>query len=794
MIFLPTEIRGNIAMIGGAPWGFGRFIPFSYDALSMKEKSFYHDRATQFFRQAVQSGNSGIIWMTRREQNWEKELADVVKNAPESMKEKLKALSEAWLDTIADEGAGSQYEFLCALELEDSEKKLGNLLKSFFNRSPRLDDKLMRSSRLAFNRQTASYEIEPLTEAAVAEIYRNHNYLGLPMPKMNDALTKLFAWEQKDKTFLMPNPIEDCGRYLRIDSDRGSRYVSFVTIALFPLQITAPGFDLFYEIAQLGLPVDAMISWHQKGYREAKNFATRKKKTAKANLKHISEVEDPSFHESESDLTGEEMEAEIMETKSPLNMVRMVFRASAEDPETLDEVCESLIEHLDGKGVTAHRFAADQAEYYDAWLPAPYWTPMGYKHPLLPDRTAALVMPGALDALGDPVGLPRGVLTSNGSIVRVHLPWGVQTDQSSLTVVDGQPGSGKTHLALEIASDTVMTTPSRGIFINPKGDHANLTDHPVFGDQVQQIFLNGQDNPGALDPFMLIENPHAAKEVALDMIEQALGSQSIDMQNDILGACERVIERGNPSMAKVIEEMEQGREKAQEAAQMLKRVKKLPLGRLIFDEGTTIKFPETGLIDLQIRNLRLPDKGQEAKRFSQRISEAIMTGISVLVERFLMEGKDKGVFSFFIGDEIWVYMRSSTGEQQLDRIGRMGRSFNCGAIYITQNPSDLPGYIRNQASTYICLGTKDKEETKIAMEALGVDGDNETVRQTLLRLGIEQSDKAKDGKAEERKFSRGYMRDLSKRVGLVKFITPQQDMRQFLKTRPELEKKEEVIM
>ena len=163
-----------------------------------------------------------------------------------------------------------------------------------------------------------------------------------------------------------------------------------------------------------------------------------------------------------------------------------------------------------------------------------------------------------------------------------------------------------------------------------------------------------------------------------------------------------------------------------------------------------------------------------------------MTGISVLVEQFLIEGKQKGVFSFFVGDEAYFYLKSKAGSQQIERNFRLGRSKFCGNIICTQNPSDIPGSLLNHVGVYICLGTKEDEETRQAMKALQVDPENIDIFEDLKNLGQAQSLSAVREKIEDRQFSVGYVRDLAGRVGRVKFITPQKHVREFLKTRPEL--------
>ncbi len=817
-IYLPTEIRDNIAVISGVPWAFGKFSAFSYDGLSIEEKLQKIQIAQTFFKDVVSQDLTGCIWLIQKEQSWSTELENIVASSPAENEVELSELSSAWLNTIQREGAQSQYEFVFAIELP-----LDNVFhQTVFARfnpftsdgaqrwirkltSTSLSDRNLERFQRIFRELTANIDVVKLDTLEVMDFYQRHNYRGLQRPTLQNH-------EYPEKlTFLMPNAIEDHGKYLRLDNQEGSRYITFLTVALYPSQITTPGYDLLYDLQSQGLPVESQLWWRQRSYKDARAYAERKKKAAVSNRQHVGAVEQTSLMDDKTETKAEFLEEEIHSKSSPLNLVHLVFCVSAESgTEELDYYVKLLEGYLERKGITAHRSSSDQGAYYDSWCPHSNWSPMGYTFPMLPDRTGAIAIPGACDQLGDPTGLPKGILLTNGSIVRMNFSWGARVDSTSNLIVVGQAGSGKTHLADDIVRDTLLTTYSRGIYVDVKGEHNQWNDAPGLKGKVQYKFLDGYENPGILDPFSIVQHldedeelrnddqeKHRlarAREIAYDMILQILdisGDQkSFARRNDILQALDKVSETENPSMYDVIGILENSsREEAREMGHYLNRVKDLPLGKLIFGQaidGQRLDFPKTGLIILGIKNINLPEDGKQSTSHSERLSESCMIGISVLVEQFLIEGKQKGVFSFFVGDEGHFYMRSSAGRYQIERNFRLGRSMFCGNIICTQNPDDIPESLLNHVSQYICLGTKTDQQTLKAMEALGVSPENEEVFQELKRLGIEQSLQSLRGKLKERQFSVGYVRDLAQRVGLVKFITPQDHVRDFLKTRPDL--------
>jgi hypothetical protein len=814
MIHLPSEIRENIAVINGTPWGFGRFRTFSYDGLSTEEKLYRISQAYSFFKHAIKPGYTGCLWLVKREREWNQAFAKIKNRCPEENTEHISELQEAWLQTFEREGAQAQYEFIFAMELSSESffrQKVASLLPvssdSFQDRIASFTGVSLKGGKFEkfkseFRERTVNFEIEELTADEVMSFYQRHNYRDMKKPDVRKGK------KPSSLHFLMPNPIEDCGRYIRIDGSDECRLVTFITAAIYPDEIEAPGFDLLYHLQALGIPVEAQLWWKQKGHKEARYFAERKKKLAKSSNEHNSEINHFSLFDQEIQVQAEQLEQEISSAQESLNEVRLVFAVQAESEEELNFYVKTLEDFLERKGITPHRSAADQGAYYDAWLPHTRWQPMGYDFPMLPLRTAALSLPGAIDEVGDPEGLPKGIVLSNQSVFFLDFSYGARIDQTSNIVISGQSGSGKTHLADNITLDTLLMTYSRGLYMDLKEEHDHWDRAPGLKGKVQYKILDGHLNPGILDPFHLIQRVDdeeigegidaemhrlsKAKEIALDMILNMLGTQNQDFKqrNKILEALDAACDKGNPSMNSVIQILkESSHEEDREIGAYLERMQSLPLGALILGkpkEYQSLEFPQTGLIILGIKNLRLPEDGRPAVTISEKLSEVCMTGISVLVEQFLIEGKQKGVFSFFVGDEAYFYLKSKAGSQQIERNFRLGRSKFCGNIICTQNPSDIPGSLLNHVGVYICLGTKEDEETRQAMKALQVDPENIDIFEDLKNLGQAQSLSAVREKIEDRQFSVGYVRDLAGRVGRVKFITPQKHVREFLKTRPEL--------
>jgi len=100
MIHLPSEIRENIAVINGTPWGFGRFRTFSYDGLSTEEKLYRISQAYSFFKHAIKPGYTGCLWLVKREREWNQAFAKIKNRCPEENTEHISELQEAWLKLL----------------------------------------------------------------------------------------------------------------------------------------------------------------------------------------------------------------------------------------------------------------------------------------------------------------------------------------------------------------------------------------------------------------------------------------------------------------------------------------------------------------------------------------------------------------------------------------------------------------------------------------------------------------------------------------------------------------------
>lgn len=802
-IYLPTEIRKNITIINRVPWGWGRLPLTHWSVSDMKNKFLKMQSAKDIFTHLQPPGHACVLYMTKRKKDWREELNKLKSRALKKYQNSLEKTIEAWVQNMELSGADEEYEFYLAVQLDTKMSPLAtlsNLLDTEYERiwpfaNEILTDEKVQELEGKFFEWTGKYGIEPLPAHEIAEFYRDHNYLGMRKPPLEKALFSSGRWKTPDITWLMPNPIEAHDKYVRIDGEWDTRYVSFVSVALFPNKILVPGFDLFYEVQRWGLPVEAMIRWHQRDPKMTRFYANRKYRAAKSNNEHVREVGETMLADEETEAKAELFHREVTKSSTPMNVARILFKLTAFTPKELDELYQSFVEDLAKKDVIADRNRGDQDLLYDQWLPVNRWRAVGYKQELLPTRTAAIVMPGISDVCGDPDGLPLGRIVDNGRPFRLFLPYGALHDRASIMIINGPLGSGKTHLAYQTAIYTSKMIPSRVIIEDPKDEKETEDIEKYFKDmdmEVRVIELHGSKYPGVLDPFGIVQNLEKAKQKAIAMIQQATHMFDAESEDIITEAVDRVGAKAinePPSMGKVIEELKNDQsERAQRIGRWLERVGRLQLGQLIFGDrnapgAEAFELPETGVIFLKIAGLNLPGRGQEAVDIEQKISQAVNYGKNILIHEFLLEGKEKGVFSCFVNDESWKDFQNPFSGKETETIARLGRSKFCGVIFCTQHPSDIPDEIWNLCSTYICLGVEHRREAHRAMQQLRIDQDEEHIADELESLGARQSEESQ--RQKERTSSRGFVRDLFGRTAFVEFITPEKEMKDFLRSRPE---------
>ena len=792
---MPTRIEGNLAWIGQRPWAFYKLVPYSYEPLSDAEKEAQFVQAERFFRHIQEADYHVYMWVVRRRFDWQKYLHDLAESAEPRFREAAHEVTGYWARTIYGSHALPDYDTIIALELPLPIARKYRFLTQTFGIPTRWVEQMMglggksifreeregariRERNLS-NRINDLVPAVPLEPAEIADFYRHHFWRGFNMKGLPEKLRRVWPKGEQDYTWLSEGLVIDRLRHVELVQGEEKRYVAFVSMASVPDELMIPGHELFYRMIAQRFPVESMIRWKHIAPKQAMRIVQRKKLDVKDAAGHVAEVDDVPLSVLEKQEAATALELHMQHTRPPLLESRVTFCVEAESEEELNDYTETIIDILDDFGFVGARPTGEQVQLFEGWLPSSQWTGYGYRLQLLPQVAGAITMPGASSILGDPNGIPVG-FSGRGSVVKLDLARGPQMNKSASVVVTGTLGSGKSFTLNTLLYYAALIWGARIFIVDPKGERSHWPGSlPGLEDQIRLLVLDGRKNPGALDPFRLMDDKGSAAEIAVSILSQLLQTKNREEELILLEAAKQTRQSKNPSMAellRVIQELPDDKS----VGKWLQQVADLPLGQLIFGEWKSDQspLPDSGMVILQLANLTLPQDGKKAENLRERASVAVMTATAILAESFILHGK--GGFRLAALDEAWTWLRSAEGKALADRLERAGRSSNAGIWISTQNPSDVSHDLLNNVSSYICLGTNSDKETELAISALGLQPTDELRKMLQVRVSMGQDE---DGR--ERTSGRGFLRDLDGRAGYLEFYTPHPLLRQIFNTTPE---------
>ncbi|MFD1675623.1 ATP-binding protein [Alicyclobacillus fodiniaquatilis] len=792
---MPTRIEGNLAWIDQRPWAFYKLVPYSYEPLSEAEKEAQFAQSERFFRHIQEADYHVYMWQVRRRFDWERYLSDLAESAQAPFRAAADEVTGYWAETIYGSHALPDYDTIIALELPFQIVRKYRFLTQTFGIPTRWVEQMMGlggksifreeregaqiRERNLLNRVNNLLPAVPLDAVEVADFYRHHFWRGFNMKGLPEKLRRLWPKGEQDHTWLSEGLVIDRLRHLELVQGEEKQYVAFVTMASVPDELTIPGQELFYRMLTQRFPVESMVRWKHIAPKQAMRIVKKKKLDVKDAAGHVAEVDDVPLSVLEKQEVATALELHMQHTRPPLLDSRVAFCVEAESEEELQDYTETIIDLLDDFGFVGARPTGEQVQLFESWLPSSKWTGYGYKLQLLPQVAGAMTMPGASSILGDPNGIPVG-FSGRGGVVKLDLARGPQMNKSASVVLTGTLGSGKSFTLNTLLYYAALIWGARIFIVDPKSERSHWPGVlPGLENQIRTIVLDGRRNPGALDPFRLMEDKASAAEVSVSILSQLLQMQHREEELILLEAAKQTRELKNPSMADLLR-IVQALPDDKSVGKWLQQVADLPLGQLIFGTWNNEQspLPDSGMVILQLANLTLPQDGKKAENLRERASVAVMTATAILAESFILHGK--GGFRLAALDEAWTWLRSAEGKALADRLERAGRSSNAGIWISTQNPSDVSPDLLNNVSSYICLGTNNDKETELAISALGLQPTDDLKKSLQVRVSMGQDE---DGR--ERTSGRGFLRDLDGRAGFLEFYTPHPVLRKVFNTTPE---------
>lgn len=290
-------------------------------------------------------------------------------------------------------------------------------------------------------------------------------------------------------------------------------------------------------------------------------------------------------------------------------------------------------------------------------------------------------------------------------------------------LVTGAPGSGKTFLAMTIASLSAIIGKTT-IVLDPKGDFLSLAEIQKDIGDVTFWDLSSRDKRGILDPFYLTDNKSDQLNLAINVIDMLVGGLSNDQLTEIAPIIKDVCEMENPSLQRVVDDllMEADRPQARHLGVQLDLISKMKFAHLCFAPGNMKRKPlslsgATTVITMVGMELT-PHDGVLGKDSSniERLSSVVFYLITDFIRR-TMENDSSDKPKTLIIDEAWAVVGTKAGADVVKAAALLGRSKNFALVLISQNTSHMKHLdIDSTITTHFAFRTEQKEAHQIVKD------------------------------------------------------------------------------
>jgi AAA-like domain len=537
--------------------------------------------------------------------------------------------------------------------------------------------------------------------------------------------------------------VEHRGRALRIDSELGTSWQAQLVMGALPERVRFPGAraELMFAPAEslpfgIDLSLNARFLPNELALRIARRRIQDADQIVRAESSGDQGVSDLGYERTQE---ARDLLAYLQaSSKPPLLRATLAIAVAARDEQELEERVE-MCRRAYGE-IRLHRPLGDQLQLFLQHLPGQRTRLAGYDDTLTAEQIAAM-MPTAAHAAGSRRGFYLGhTLTASRQPVRFNLREGSDSDRNTTILSVGALGSGKTTLAQKLKYEGFLQG-ARVIDCDPKGDH-RFHLLPDVAPHVECVTL--RPDPalrGMLDPLR-VAPAHLRQDAAVSFLRDLLPVRAEPAwETAVVGAVDRVLTRStDPTCREVVRALTQGDATDMLVGKALDVYARSGLTQLGFADDE-VKLPPVGhrqVTYLPIRDLPAPPPGMARSEYSQaeRVGEQIVRLIAMFAMQLMGSERDRlKLFSF---DEGWRLLGDPVGRTLLGSLQRMGRSELAVPIISTQLVTDaLVGEresLENLIGATFVFGMRSPMEASRALTLLGLDPDDERMRQSLLEL------------------------------------------------------------
>lgn len=590
------------------------------------------------------------------------------------------------------------------------------------------------------------------TERTTEWLIKRNFWLGIADPELRSTKTK--AWSPKIKKGIrnrMETLMYDSRQVLTLteadinakhprritltqphDGEEKTIHHTYLTVSELPDELEMPDNEWLYSAALLPFPMQMSIKVDVLESREALSKVSRKKMEIENQIKNINEAQATVPEDlADKHASAHFLEADYKKSKNPTFLTHVTFGLYHTDLNALKSNAKILQDHFkDAGNIQVAQPAGDQWLLFNDFIPSSPLYVTDYIQ-RIPPETLAASMIGASQELGDEHGPYIG---TTGDLARpVYMDPGhpSKINRSPSIVIVGTLGGGKSVLGNLLSYICGTVTGGKVLILDPKNERTNWPLHLPELDEAGQIQVttlsSDLEDQGKLDPFIMLKDIETAKEAAVEILSYLSSTGTNTVQYSYISrAVQMVAAEPKPYLAKCIEQLykigEDNKPEATLVAEILESFMTLSFAKLLFGTGEEKTMNLDCIFNiLQIANLQLPDPQTHTENYSlgEKMSVGIMFAVARFAEKFIYH--DRGIFKYVIFEEAWSFLSNHAGKAIGNKVVRTGRSLNGGAVFITQNATDVSGDMAGNIGIKFAFRDEDTEKIKNTLSLFGLE-------------------------------------------------------------------------
>lgn len=796
----------------GECFAYYELIPYNYSFLSEDQKIILHDN----FRQLIAQNRDGKIHALQISS--ESSIRAIQEKSKEGIAGKLKEIAynridnqtEALVSMIGENQVDYRFFIGFKLILNDEEISIRNIKKEVVNvlsdflkevnqkimgdfvsmsndeigrfakMEKLLENKISRRFKVRrLNKNDFGYIIEHLY-GQEGTAYEDYDY-NLPYNKFKgETLVKYYDLLKPTRCIIDENQ-----RYLKIEHEESTVYVTYFTINSIVGELDFPSSEIFYyQQEQFTFPVDTSMNVEIVTNKKALSIVRNKKKELKDLDNHAYENDtETSANVSDALDDVNELEATLDQSKEAMYKLSYVVRVSAPDLDELKRRCNEVKDFYDDLNVKLVRPFGDMMGLHNEFIPGSKRYENDYIQYVTSDFLGSLGF-GATQVLGENEGIYIGYNVDTGRNVYIKPALAAQGVKGSVTnalagAFIGSLGGGKS-MSNNLLVYYAVLHGAQAVVVDPKAERGKWKEMlPEIADEINIVNLTSEDkNKGLLDPYIIMKDVKDAESLAIDILTFLTGISSRDGEKFpvLRKAIRSVTKSEKRGLLLVIDELRsENTTVSNNIANHIESFTDYDFAHLLFSDGSVSQSIslEKQLNVIQIADLVLPDKESKLEEYTtmEMLSVAMLIVISTFSLDFIKS--DRSIFKIVDLDEAWSFLQVAQGKTLSMKLVREGRSMNAAVYFVTQNTDDLlDEKLKNNLGLKFAFRSTDINEIKKTLEFFGVDKEDEANQKRLRDLENGQC----------------LFSDLYGHVGVIQFHPVFQDLFKAFDTRPPVRK------